>query len=204
MVVILAIIQCPECHCNISDKATYCVHCGCPIGTDSSPIDEVDAIINDINSLLGSDASEKKCEQLYAIKFNGFITNNHYDNNRIKASSYVSRLLNRYRPEAEAVNCNEKRIIFDGLLESNAQKILKKLNNYGCLVIMIESDATEPSFTNKRIEKLQDQDSEIRCPRCNSSAISIGTRGYSIVWGFLGSNKTTNRCGRCGYSWSPK
>lgn len=27
----MAIIKCPECNNNISDKASSCVHCGCPI-----------------------------------------------------------------------------------------------------------------------------------------------------------------------------
>ena len=35
------------------------------------------------------------------------------------------------------------------------------------------------------------------CPRCGSTAVSIGQRGFSILYGFWGSNKTVNRCGRC-------
>ena len=43
-----------------------------------------------------------------------------------------------------------------------------------------------------------------RCPKCGSTAVVIGTRGYSVVTGFIGSGDTMNRCGNCGHKWKPK
>lgn len=43
-----------------------------------------------------------------------------------------------------------------------------------------------------------------RCPRCGSTAVTTGERGYSILWGFAGSGRTVNRCGRCGHKWAPR
>lgn len=43
-----------------------------------------------------------------------------------------------------------------------------------------------------------------KCPKCGSNQITTGQRGFSIWTGFLGSNKTVNRCAKCGYSWSPR
>lgn len=43
----------------------------------------------------------------------------------------------------------------------------------------------------------------ICCPKCGSNNISIGQRGYTFITGFVGSNKTMNRCGNCGYKWEP-
>lgn len=43
----------------------------------------------------------------------------------------------------------------------------------------------------------------VRCPKCGSTQITTGQRGYSLITGFLGSNKTVNRCANCGYSWKP-
>lgn len=31
------LIPCPECECNISDKALTCPHCGCPLGNNAKP-----------------------------------------------------------------------------------------------------------------------------------------------------------------------
>lgn len=45
--------------------------------------------------------------------------------------------------------------------------------------------------------------SELRCPNCGSTAITTGQRGYSAIYGFAGSSRTVNRCGKCGYSWEP-
>lgn len=44
----------------------------------------------------------------------------------------------------------------------------------------------------------------IQCPKCGSDKISTGARGYSMMWGFIGSGKTVNRCGSCGHKWEPK
>ena len=43
----------------------------------------------------------------------------------------------------------------------------------------------------------------LRCPRCGSVNVTTGSRGYSILTGFLGSGKTVNRCGSCGHKWKP-
>lgn len=43
-----------------------------------------------------------------------------------------------------------------------------------------------------------------KCPKCGSTNISAGQRGYSLLTGFLGSGKTVNRCANCGHKWSPK
>lgn len=45
---------------------------------------------------------------------------------------------------------------------------------------------------------------QIRCPKCSSTQITTGSRGYSMVWGFIGSGKTVNRCAKCGHSWKPR
>ena len=44
----------------------------------------------------------------------------------------------------------------------------------------------------------------LSCPKCGSTAVSVGQRGYSLLTGFLGSNQTMNRCGKCGHKWKPK
>ena len=41
------------------------------------------------------------------------------------------------------------------------------------------------------------------CPKCGSEYITTGKRGYSLLTGFIGSGKTVNRCGSCGYKWKP-
>lgn len=44
----------------------------------------------------------------------------------------------------------------------------------------------------------------LRCPKCGSTNVSTGARGYSMITGFVGSGKTVNRCGKCGNVWKPR
>lgn len=43
----MAIISCPECGKQISDKAYHCIHCGCPIATSASNADMVATVSSD-------------------------------------------------------------------------------------------------------------------------------------------------------------
>lgn len=44
----------------------------------------------------------------------------------------------------------------------------------------------------------------VKCPKCGSTEFTTGKRGFSALTGFFGSNKTVNRCARCGNVWYPK
>lgn len=57
--------------------------------------------------------------------------------------------------------------------------------------------------TRPKMESTQSKDI-IKCPKCGSTAVSTGARGFSIVTGFLGAGQTVNRCGNCGHKWKPK
>lgn len=52
--------------------------------------------------------------------------------------------------------------------------------------------------------KMREARNTLRCPRCGSTAVVIGTRGYSMMTGFIGSGDTMNRCGNCGHKWKPR
>lgn len=56
----------------------------------------------------------------------------------------------------------------------------------------------------ERIDARMEAKNTPRCPKCGSTAVVIGTRGYSVVTGFIGSGDTMNRCGNCGHKWKPK
>ena len=52
--------------------------------------------------------------------------------------------------------------------------------------------APTPSVQNK-----------VTCPKCGSTDISSGTRGFSMFTGFVGSGSPRNVCLKCGYKWKP-
>ena len=43
----------------------------------------------------------------------------------------------------------------------------------------------------------------VYCPKCGCTEIATVNRGYSVLWGFLGSGKPMNVCQKCGYKFSP-
>lgn len=49
----------------------------------------------------------------------------------------------------------------------------------------------------------QQKNNQIKCPKCGSTDIGVANRGYSIVWGFIGSGKSMNVCKKCGHKWKP-
>ena len=51
--------------------------------------------------------------------------------------------------------------------------------------------------------KLSSQANAVKCPRCGSTAVTAGRRGYSLISGFIGAGKTVNRCAKCGHKWKP-
>jgi hypothetical protein len=53
------------------------------------------------------------------------------------------------------------------------------------------------------LRRTYNQQSPLKCPKCNSTSVSTTARGVNGFWGFIGASKTVNRCGNCGYTWKP-
>ena len=49
----------------------------------------------------------------------------------------------------------------------------------------------------------QKESEVLKCPKCGSTLVTTGERGYSIIWGFMGAGSTVNRCGKCGFKLKP-
>ncbi len=59
------------------------------------------------------------------------------------------------------------------------------------------------TWEEDRKREIEEYNSKVRCPKCGSTAITTGSRGINWFWGTIGSGKTVNRCGKCGYTWKP-
>ena len=88
-----------------------------------------------------------------------------------------------------------------GTLEENDFKLGVRCNNCGKLHIMLEKHTT---INNRNSSPKPTVNANVpKCPKCGSTAITAGQRGYSFLTGFIGSSKTVNRCANCGYKWKP-
>lgn len=61
-------------------------------------------------------------------------------------------------------------------------------------------DSHKSSFRNAKVTPNRNV---LRCPKCGSTSVTTGTRGFSVITGFIGSGKVMNMCGQCGFKWKP-
>lgn len=106
-----------------------------------------------------------------------------------------------------------------GSLLENENVIASKCNSCEEIMVVWEKDAETGIIKDgkENIEALnaaykktgyptrpKRDDAPVRCPKCGSTSISTGSRGYSLAFGFIGANKTVNRCAKCGHRWEPR
>lgn len=53
----------------------------------------------------------------------------------------------------------------------------------------------------KEAQKIAQQKATVVCPRCGCTDIAVTNRGFSLVWGFIGSGTPMNVCRKCGRKW---
>ena len=167
----MALIKCPECGKEISDKAPACIYCGYPLHlqaetTAPSSGNGLQQVILDTNSV----SPEKKIVCIKVVReSNGM--------GLAEASNLVGS------PNTAVVKGN--------LTKMEAEKIAQNFLKIGVkayVCAMKRSETTEV---------------EIICPKCGSTAIHAGPRGYSLLTGIIGSGKTIITCLHCGYKWKP-
>lgn len=166
----MALIKCPECGKEISDKSKQCIHCG-------YPLEEQEQIQNQLYDVVIV-GSNKNAEIIKLIKY-------------IRETKSVSLA------EAKSIVYHLPYTIKTLQSKEEATQTINFLKSLNYSVKMIAS-------TDNKSSSISNSKDKLTCPRCGSSAVTTGQRGYSLITGFWGSNKTVNRCGKCGYSWQPK
>ena len=61
--------------------------------------------------------------------------------------------------------------------------------------------AEEQAFKDRIAE--MDRNGTVYCPKCYSTNITAGKRGWKMTTGLLGSSKVLNTCMKCGNQWKP-
>ena len=81
---------------------------------------------------------------------------------------------------------------------------VNKFDAYKIIDLINETGEVPNVFNSSQSEDIFKHGTQVRCPKCSSTQITTGQRGYSLVWGFIGSGDTQNRCANCGYKWKPR
>ena len=175
----MALIKCVECGNDVSSYATACPHCGCPVQKS--------------NSKNGNDRLYDV--EIYAVP----------EKNYKYINGFIHKLWDIDFDRADAMMSRLPFIVAKGVTLSTAETIKDLVDKEGCVASIVDSKEQKEVFTIDQVKEtgLYKKYQPLTCPRCGSTAVTTGSRGYSIVWGFAGSGKTVNRCGKCGYTWTP-
>lgn len=88
---------------------------------------------------------------------------------------------------------NWNRELLDAMIELKQKDIIEyesKMSQFRTQVAQMKAAA--------ELEK-----NKIKCPKCKCTDIGTTTRGFSLVFGLMGSGKPMNVCKKCGYKWKP-
>ena len=177
----MSLIECPECGRKVSSFASCCPECGFPI------------------------SKEQNKEN---VRYNLVMTSDIPVESKMKLSFYITNKL--YPNRIEEISKRSMTIPFviaENLTLKNAEMLKERCKKFCDSVEITPYDSATAIYgidINQKAEYILGlTERPLTCPRCGSTAVTTGSRGYSIVWGFAGSGKTVNRCGKCGYSWKP-
>lgn len=223
----MALIKCPECGREISNKSKTCIHCGYPL----SKIELVDNLSIKSNTPLTSLSEEPESDLSQEVA-----------SPEISQESRTLKILkrNQIRSLRKTIigllvfcvilfvflysltldfNFNKQNEIIISLVISeiipsifilaNAPDAIKYNKEYKTAkenFSKYKNDkANELKYINLQNE-IRKQKSQLppRCPKCGSTSITTGARGVNFTKGLIGASKTVNRCGNCGYTWQPK
>lgn len=176
----MALIKCPECGKEISDKSKQCIHCG-------YPLDELK--MNNTN-------------RLYKI------TLTDHGKNKVQTIAKIREFTGMGLAEAKKFSESLPQIIQAGISMNECDLIQSHFLSVGATVEIqpdTESVSKNTVLENKPITKAVVKDKNvIACPKCGSTAIVTTNRGFSIITGFIGSGSPRNVCQNCGHKWKPK
>jgi len=195
----MALINCPECSKQVSDKAEFCIHCGYPIQKYG-------------NKKLDESISEDKHENIESLLYDVIILD--IGISGIDVAIHYGIITGVKYKEAEKMLEKKRNIlVVESVLKESADLVRKVMEACGALVEVRPNTTSmkENVIDTKNIlfrgEKIlhnplppyRDPSLPPVCPNCGSTAITAGPLTYR--WS---SGRTINRCANCGYSWEPR
>ena len=243
----MALIKCPECGKEISDKAPACIHCGYPLSLLNSEKAKSPTVEKQNNT----EVSAKENQKEYSFKIincNGsnakmIITLKNkfqYSLEDAKAAilnlplvisikeniTEIKKLAQEFTDagiEYEVFE-GENKLEFNLVMKDKVVKYTNKSNYYSnirkcpscerttenpelsfcpnCNVPFVRISKRQETFMNVQVPTIEEKKVP-QCPKCGATSIATINRGYSIVWGFLGSGKPVNVCQVCGHKFKP-
>lgn len=170
----MSLIKCPECGKEVSDRAPTCIHCGYPLHEQNAMPVSKKVVLPSLKEQHSSDEPQTRYKWSMATMF-------------VSGTADIETYLEQPQPV----------VFLDGLTENRANEIAQHFIVAGLDVEILDSFA-DISFASASKDK-----DIICCPKCGSVQYFTGTRGFSVVTGFIGSGKIMLTCAKCGHRWKP-
>lgn len=197
----MALIKCPECGKEISDKAPTCIHCGYPLNLNQNlstcyPSKDKEPSAANGSSAENGIVSVSALEKLEVL----FCTKCGKENKA--GSSFCGYCGTPFSPFANETS------------ESDIDLAYYKANlKMQQQALLMQQQELEEMRRQTEQQKMQ-YDSMMKCPRCGSTSLSGSKKGYGVgkgvvgaailgpfglVAGNIGSKKVIVTCIKCGY-----
>ncbi|WP_317854517.1 hypothetical protein [Chakrabartyella piscis] len=180
----MAIINCPECGREISDKAAVCIHCGCPMNSNDSVKCEFSFAMYKIND---REYLKKACNFLGNISGNisngdivFLLDENGHELIKVPVLQYMKGLNQDY-----------------SVIAFNNTDVNEEMHRKTKYVVKCNCGKETHNIADF-IETLNNtlRNTSIRCPKCGSTQIQMVQRKWSMVTGFM-TNKVDRVCMHC-------
>lgn len=196
----MALIKCPECEKEVSDKAVSCPNCGYPINDLKNDILQPD-VKNNIMVFEG-----KRYNLTELVEYINSLSEEDYRIDRKtkrEIGSTQRKILHKLIPSIDI---------------SGDWELIHYIRRYHHVPDFNYIPTGDPWYYT--VEKPKDYNHKDywyyekdkpdflkppipKCPKCGSTSISITNRGYSFWSGFFGSGTPMNVCQNCGHRWKP-
>lgn len=187
----MALIKCPECNGQVSDKADVCIHCGYPLKkaeqeNNSEVLDKVIERNKKIQEEIKNDIIIALKEVDYAMFSSDILKVVSEKSKKNISSDIVNQALNDLCKE------NKVKVVFNGCLKYKIASPIEyiELSELGTRKY---SDKNILQENNKKVVPNQEV---IKCPKCGSTQIQMVQRKWSLLTGFL-TNKVDRVCMNC-------
>lgn len=140
---------------------------------------------------------DKKCfcggdEIVFPVTEDQYIKMSDYEINQMIEEMNIHPLISE-KDALTIYNVTHSTEIIDAMIELKQKDIIE----YGLKLSQFKNQLQQSN------QAKQQEKNQIRCPKCGSTNITTGQRGYSLLTGFIGSSNTVNRCAKCGHKWKP-
>ncbi len=129
---------------------------------------------------------------VFSITEDEYIKMSDYEKNKMIEEMNIHPLISK-EDALTIYNVTHSTEIIDAMIELKQKDIIE----YGLKLSQFKSQLDQKRQVNQQEKK------QVYCPKCGSTNITAGQRGYSLLTGFIGSGSTVNRCSKCGHKWKP-